>query len=145
MIVFLSDNGGQESWSAPETQYNGRYAAHTRFGDNRCGGGKGSLYEGALHVPAVVNWPGQLEGGRRVEAPTHVLDLTATLLERAGAEPPATLDGTSLWPLLTGETSACRWPDRRFYWRQGSEPLGDDRSPGRSLPVRHHTDPCIGR
>lgn len=120
MIVFLSDNGGQESWDAPDTQYNGRYAAHTRLGDNApLRGWKKSLYEGGIRVPAFVNWPDRLEAGRRVEGPTHVLDLSATLLEQAGVEPPADLDGTSIRPLLTGSSSASQWRDRRFYWRQG--------------------------
>lgn len=119
MIVFLSDNGGQQSWNAPDTQYNGRYAAHTRLGDNTpLRGWKKDLYEGGIRVPAFINWPEQLEAGHRVDVPTHVLDLSATLLEQAGAEPPADLDGTSIWPLLTGPSAPSQWHDRRFYWRQ---------------------------
>jgi arylsulfatase A-like enzyme len=30
LIVFSSDNGGQQSWSAPEKEYNGRYATPLR-------------------------------------------------------------------------------------------------------------------
>ena len=43
-------------------------------------GAKGTLYEGALRVPAVVRWPRAFSGGRRVSDPTSVVDVFATTL-----------------------------------------------------------------
>lgn len=34
IIVFSSDNGGQENWSIAARDYNGRYAPHTTLGSN---------------------------------------------------------------------------------------------------------------
>lgn len=117
LILFSSDNGGQEDWGAPADEYNGRYAPHTRLGDNRpLRGWKGTLYEGGIRVPAFAYWPGVLEGGRLLTAVTHVLDWAPTLLRLAsgGKEKIEDLEGQDLWPLLSGAESSL--PARSFYW-----------------------------
>lgn len=123
IIVFLSDNGGQQSWPAPDTEYNGRYAAHTSLGDNTpFRGWKGDLYEGGIRVPAFVNWPRELEGGGHIDSPTHVLDLTATILHLANPEDPLPdkLEGYNLWPILVREQPEAMLDNRRMFWRQAN-------------------------
>ena len=117
LVLFASDNGGQQNWSAPEREYSGRYGAHTELGDNRpLRGWKGDLYEGGIRVPALVNWPGVLEAGRVVGTPTQALDLAPTLIALAGGkiDPEWDLQGENLWPLLTGQRDAL--DARQFYW-----------------------------
>ncbi len=121
LVVFLSDNGGQESWSAPVREYNGRYAPHTTLGDNRpLRGWKGQLYEGGIRVPALVNWPGMLEAGGVLRVPTGALDLAPTLIRLAGGDVDSqwNLEGEDLWPVLTDQ--ATDLGTRQFYWNHGN-------------------------
>jgi arylsulfatase A-like enzyme len=122
LIVYSSDNGGQRSWSAPEREYNGRYAAHTTLGNNApLRGWKGDLYEGGIRVPALVNWPGVIEPGSVVEAPLHVTDWTPTLIGLAGGEVSDDwrLDGRDVWDVLTGRRDDVE--PRTLYWRSPRE------------------------
>lgn len=121
MVIFTSDNGATDSWGYAKNQYNGRYARHTSLGNNDpLRGWKASLYEGAIRVPAVVNWPSALKDKKKVEAPTHILDIAPTLLNLAGVEDlPDELDGRNLWPSLKGTGASESLSSRRLYWRQG--------------------------
>ena len=97
VIVFTSDNG-------------------YFFGEHRIFLNKVFPYEEALRVPLVVRVPPALLGRRaerqgvpvEVDTPVNNLDLTATILDMAGAAPCTasgdcrTLDGRSLVPLLNG-------------------------------------------
>ncbi len=56
----------------------------------------------ATRVPFLVVWPGQLEGGRRIDRPVSMLDVLPTVLELAGLPEPEVLQGQSLAPLLRG-------------------------------------------
>lgn len=67
---------------------------------------KMSMYEGAVRVPWVVAGPG-IEPGRRVDELVSLIDLYPTLMDLAGVEGPANLDGESLAPVLAdGKTPA---------------------------------------
>lgn len=57
----------------------------------------------ATRVPLLVIWPGKIEGGRRIDAPVSMIDVMPTILELAGLEPLAVVQGRSLAPLLRGE------------------------------------------
>jgi arylsulfatase A-like enzyme len=121
LIVFSSDNGGQKSWSAPEKEYNGRYAAHTTLGNNQpLRGWKGDLYEGGIRVPAFVNWPGRIPAGRVFETPTHVVDWFPTLIRAAGGGPADdnAAEGIDLWAALLGRSADL--PQRAMYWKTPS-------------------------
>jgi iduronate 2-sulfatase len=61
---------------------------------------KDTLFEEALHVPLVIAAPGLAHPGSVVSAPVELLDVYPTILELAGLETPAGLDGESLVPLL---------------------------------------------
>jgi arylsulfatase A-like enzyme len=64
------------------------------------------LYEGNLHVPLAARWPARLAGGRRVSHLVQHVDLAPTLLDACGVEMPATMEGRSLLPLMTGDADA---------------------------------------
>ncbi len=63
---------------------------------------KGSIYEGGLRVPAILEWPSRLPKHRTTDVPCNTSDIYPTLLEIASVtvenQPP--LDGISLLPLL---------------------------------------------
>jgi len=106
---------------------------------------KDTLFEEALHVPLIVAAPGLPRTGAIVRTPVELLDVYPTILELAGLEAPAGLDGQSLVPLLRdpdapGRGTAVSYrrvrpPERGFslrtdrqrytLWPDGSEELYD--------------------
>jgi hypothetical protein len=93
-IVFTSDNGGTRQYIAPLR------------------GGKGTLYEGGLRVPAIFSGPG-IRAGRVSETPIVTMDFYPTFLEIAGVPVSQKVDGASLVPLLRGETEGL---SRDLFW-----------------------------
>ncbi len=63
--------------------------------------GKGSLYEGGVRVPAIVNWPGKLKAAI-VNEPLHMVDVMPTLLALAGGKGAEDhpFDGKDIWATL---------------------------------------------
>lgn len=63
--------------------------------------GKGTFHDAAFHVPLIIRDPAHpAQNGKRVEEMTESIDVMPTLLERAGVEPPHSLNGQSLIPEL---------------------------------------------
>ena len=120
IVVFLTDNG----------------PAHVRFNAG-LRGRKGSVYDGGIHVPCYIRWPGHLSAGGVVDRIAAHIDLAPTLLEACGVGTPASVrfDGKSLLPLLTGIQTA-GWPDRTlfFQWHRSDQP-----EPGRAFAARSQT------
>ena len=90
LVVFFSDNGA----SSREGGSNGSFR-----------GGKDTVFEGGIHTPCLMRWPGRLAAGAASRQPLSVQDLFPTLA--AAADVPlknaAKLDGKNLWdPLRTG-------------------------------------------
>lgn len=83
VVVFLSDHGAAFPFA------------------------KWTVYDAGLRVPLLIHWPDNLAPGT-TNAMTSSIDLLPTLVELAGGEPPRTLDGESLVPLLSGELASHR-------------------------------------
>lgn len=118
IVLFFSDNGGQESWHS-DTQYNGKFKGNDVLGDNTpLREWKGSLYDGALRVPAVLAWKGTLGPGKVSDA-INVADIYPTLASLAGADIPKdlNLDGIDFWPVVENGTPPV---DRIMYWRMNN-------------------------
>ena len=87
------------------------------YGEHRVFLNKVFPYEEALRVPLIARLPSGARQPRRVGAPVSNVDVTATILDLAGASPCAdgagcrVLDGRSLLPLLRDRRPA--WADRR--------------------------------
>jgi choline-sulfatase len=74
---------------------------------------KMSFYEQSARVPLQVRWPGRAAAGRRVGECVSLVDVTATMVEAAGAAAAAApMDGHSLSGLLAGPDPA--WRDEAF-------------------------------
>ncbi|MCL4402393.1 MAG: sulfatase-like hydrolase/transferase, partial [Acidobacteria bacterium] len=72
-------------------------------GDNGVGGmprGKCNLYDFGVRAPLMIRWPAASKPGRVVDDFVSLMDLAPTFLEAAGIQPPRTMDGRSLMPLL---------------------------------------------
>jgi arylsulfatase A-like enzyme len=63
-----------------------------------------SLLEGAARVPFLMAGAG-LPAGKVIDTPVSHMDLAATLLALAGAPRPTALRGTSLLPLIAGDSN----------------------------------------
>ena len=99
LLWFCSDNGGLPKIK-PET-----------VGGLR--GNKGTIYEGGLRVPAILEWPEVLKKPRATDYPASVLDILPTILEITNVPYPDAkrpLDGISLVPLLNREIETRRKP-----------------------------------
>lgn len=118
IVMFLSDNGGQKSWSS-ETQYGGKFKPHDVLGDNRpLRDWKTSFYDGALRVPAVLIWPGKIKP-IKIDESINVTDIYPTLAFLAGVEIPDELniEGINFWPAVNGEPLS---NERTMYWRSNN-------------------------
>jgi arylsulfatase A-like enzyme len=89
LVIFFSDNGGDVSKGSTNLSLRE---------------GKGTVFEGGIHVPAAMNWPGVLGPGQKSEQFLCVADLFPTILDVTGVKM-ATLpnfDGKDVWPALKG-------------------------------------------
>ena len=88
ILWYCSDNGGLPDVGAT----GGR-------------GHKGTVYEGGLRVPAILEWPARIPVPEKTQIPCTTSDIYPTLVEIAGVklekQPP--LDGISLVPLINGK------------------------------------------
>ncbi|MBN2451007.1 MAG: sulfatase, partial [Lentisphaeria bacterium] len=96
VVIFYSDNGGNMYDEIDGT---------TPTSNAPLRGGKATLYEGGIRIPALVVWPGVVEGGTRNEALVQSEDLYPTILAMTGARGRAgqPCDGRSMVPALQGE------------------------------------------
>lgn len=100
VIVFMSDNGGlatQSEWRDGEL--------YTQNSPLLCG--KGSLHEGGIRVPMIVDWPGVTKPGSVNDTPIIIEDWNPTLLTIGQAErtdTSARVDGVDFTPLLRNES-----------------------------------------
>lgn len=110
IIMFSSDNGGAinalfatGARSPEERTESGGVALDQKppASNGKFRGGKASLYEGGVRVPAFVNWPAKLRP-RVVNEPLHVVDVMPTLLALAGGRgsPDHPFDGKDMWATL---------------------------------------------
>ena len=118
LFVFISDNGGQESWT-PSTEYAHKFAANDVLGDNRSlRGWKGDLFEGGIRVPGIVSWPDTLKAGK-CEQSIIVFDFLTTVAALLGLETKSEwkYEGIDVWPALSGKGEL---EERPLYWRSNS-------------------------
>lgn len=80
------------------------------------------LYRESLQVPLVVKLPGGTRAGERVAAPVQLTDVTATLLELAGAPAPEGLVGHSLLAFLGSRAPEGLDPDGRTLYSESFHP-----------------------
>ncbi len=89
IVVFASDNGAPLAYGGSNGPLRGE---------------KGTVFEGGLHVPAIVAWRDVLTP-KRSDVVVNAVDLVPTLCDAAGVALPADpeRDGVSVWPALHGD------------------------------------------
>ncbi len=109
VLWFNSDNGGLPKIT-PET-----------VGGLR--GFKGTVYEGGLRVPAIIEWPSRIATPRVTDYPAGTVDIFPTLSSLAGLPNSVWLepqDGLSLVPLFTQELQTRNKPLGFRHQRRGA-------------------------
>jgi arylsulfatase A-like enzyme len=71
-----------------------------------------TFYDPVIQVPLIWSWPGRLPEDTVMADPVELIDLLPTLLDLAGLDLPATVDGRSISSQLLGKASA---PDRPTF------------------------------
>jgi arylsulfatase A-like enzyme len=115
LVIFTSDNGGE------------RFSYNWPFM-----GGKNSLWEGGIRVPAIVRWPGGqvMSKGEHpmFTFPVITMDWTATILAAAqtNPDPRYPLDGIDLIPLIRNSpfgtpVAPSQLMPRTFFWRNSNQ------------------------
>lgn len=107
LIVFASDHG----------DYAGDHG--TIFKDF-------SLYEGLVHTPFIVHWPGGgFRKGLRSDTPVENVDILPTFLRAAGLEIPWGVQGYDLAAICRGEEEKVRDFNFAEYWYLKRIKMGD--------------------
>ena len=69
--------------------------------------GKQNLYDHSVRVPLIISGPG-IKKGVRTESLVYLNDVFPTIADMVGTEKPATIDGTSLMPILENPENTVR-------------------------------------
>ena len=140
-IIYLSDNGAcpfdsNRDFDYPPGHPDG-FRTQTAAWSNACNTPfrffKQFGHEGGALVHALMWWPSMIKSGTITRQPAHIVDLFPTVLEAAGIEYPETingyspqrLQGSSLIPVITGETREeppyiiSGWTERFRMYREG--------------------------
>lgn len=106
IIVFTSDNGGAGYIGLPDINQPYR-------------GWKMTLFEGGIHVPMFVSWPGRIPAQSRVDKPVAHIDLMPTFAAAGGGALPAgvEIDGVDLLPFATGAAAPEASPHDAIFWQ----------------------------
>jgi len=111
IIIFTSDNGAHaEGGIHPEDfDSNGKWR-----------GMKRDLYEGGIHVPMIVRWPGKVKPGTTSDHISAFWDILPTFCEIAKVASPNNIDGISMLPVLLGKDKKQKQHDY-LYWEFSAE------------------------
>ncbi len=110
ILWYCSDNGGLRNESS-----GGR-------------GRKGSIYEGGLRIPGLLEWPAQIAAGE-TDFPSTTSDILPTLLSAAQVERSGTLqlDGIDLMPVIKAGRAKRETPIGFWFGLQGGQSTWSDR------------------
>jgi arylsulfatase A-like enzyme len=105
-VIFTSDNGGAGYIGLPDINKPYR-------------GWKATFFEGGIHSPFFMRWPGVIPANTRFNDPVGHVDIFATAAAAAGAPLPRdrTIDGVNLLPYVLGKASGR--PHQTLFWRSG--------------------------
>jgi arylsulfatase A-like enzyme len=107
VIWFQADNGATNEVRASS------YGLPYRGGHNGpFRGYKQGLFDGGMHVPAILRAPGFVQPGQVWNRPMISMDLFPTFVKMAGGTPPTGIDGQDILPVLRGQAP----PHEFLFW-----------------------------
>lgn len=113
VVLFQSDNGATIE----------KRCLHDGSGENYHGGSnapytgwKGGLFEGGIHMPAILSWPERIPAGITCDQLGCATDILPTFLTIAGAELPENrvIDGYDIMPMVLEKAKT---PHDTLYWQ----------------------------
>jgi arylsulfatase A-like enzyme len=115
LIFVLGDNGATTERRAGLNNQPATAGRDTPFR-----GFKFSTFDGGMHVPALVNWPGHIPSGETNHQILMTADIFPTACHLADVPLPSdrTIDGRNLWPVLTAGASS---PHEYVAWAEGPQ------------------------
>jgi len=108
LIVYFSDNGPLRDCDDLVTPWE-RHMVNTLDIRNRFNkglrAGKTRAYDGGVHVPCLIHWPGISDGGKDIQQLSGHIDIFPTLADICGLKLSDThkFDGISVAPILRGQ------------------------------------------
>lgn len=126
VLMFLSDNGacedsadrstvdGSMPWEVTSYLTQGRTWANASNTPYRQY--KTTNYEGGTRTPFIVHWPEHIAAGLITDDVGHLIDVTPTMLQLAGADDVDDLPGRSLVATMDGDANPRSWP---LAWQFG--------------------------
>ncbi len=115
LIFLLGDNGATRERRAGLNQQPATAGKNTPYR-----GFKFSTFDGGMHVPALVNWPGRVPQGKFLDRIVMTADILPTVCHLTGAPLPTdrTIDGRNVWPVLTEGANS---PHDYICWSEGPQ------------------------
>ncbi len=106
IVIFTSDNG-------PWLSYGNHAGSALPLRE-----GKGTAWEGGQREPFIIKYPKKLEAGKVLDLPVMAIDILPTLAAVTHTKlPENTIDGKSVWEVLTGESKESPQEAYFFYYR----------------------------
>jgi arylsulfatase A-like enzyme len=111
LVIFATDNG-------PWLRFKERGGSALPLRD-----GKFSTYEGGMRVPCIMRWPGKIPAGQVCSEVAATIDFLPTIASIANIPVPddRTIDGKSIWPLMSAQPNARSPHDAYYYYNDESE------------------------
>jgi len=103
LLFFVNDNGGSSKANGSR--------------NNPLRAGKGTMFEGGIRVPFIVQWPRRLKRGLTYDHPVISLDILPTAAAVAKLPRDHKMNGVNLIPYLTGKKKTA--PHDTLFWRMG--------------------------
>jgi arylsulfatase A-like enzyme len=114
-IFLLGDNGATTEKRAGLGQNIATAGKNSPFR-----GFKFSAFDGGMHVPGLINWPGQVPAGKMIDQIVMSADILPTICHLSGTPAPAdrTLDGHNIWPVIAQGAAS---PHEFVAWSSGPQ------------------------
>jgi arylsulfatase A-like enzyme len=115
-LVFLGgDNGATREARAGLDQKPATAGSNAPFRGN-----KFSAFDGGMHVPMIMSWPGTIPKGQIVRQVGSHLDVLPTICKAAGVDPPRdrTLDGSDGLPMAVSGAASTH---DAIFWSSGGQ------------------------
>jgi len=113
IVVFCSDNGPQDNQQSSAVPLRGH---------------KWSALNGGARVPCIINWPGVIPAGLKIDALVSAMDFLPTLCSACGidwatkSQRKPKIDGLDVWDTLLGKSVECPRKELLLWHGMNAEP-----------------------